>query len=225
MNLDVNFIEQIKQLLRNAQQNLVREVNHFMVSTYFELGKQIVEQEQNGKNEAVYGSYLLQELSESLTAEFGKGYSKRNLELIRKFYICYKNAKSPISQRLSWTHHIQLIRLDNEDERNFYQIEAENSNWSVRELERQINSGLFQRLLISKDKKGVRSLANHGQLVEKPIDAIKENLIPRNYPDNKSALYMPLKQIYSTLPSLVKLRNSGEWKIPMLKAISAIWLL
>lgn len=99
--LDIQFVENIKQLLRNAQKNLANQVNYLMVSTYFELGKQIVEQEQKGKHEAQYGAYLLQELSQSLMAEFGKGYSKRNLELIRKFYICYKNAKPPISQRIS----------------------------------------------------------------------------------------------------------------------------
>jgi predicted nuclease of restriction endonuclease-like (RecB) superfamily len=177
MILDIIFLEQIKQLVRNAQQKLVKQVNQLMVSTYFELGKQIVEQEQQGKNEAEYGKYLLQELSKSLTAEFGKGYSKRNLELIRKFYITYKNAKSPISQSLSWTHHIQLIRLIDEAERNFYQIEAENCGWSVRELERQINSGLFQRLLISTDKKALRALADQGQLLQKPIDIIKDPYI------------------------------------------------
>lgn len=158
--LDIVFIEKIKQLLRNAQQNLVKQVNSLMVLTYYELGKQIVEQEQNGKNEAEYGAFLLQELSDNLTAEFGKGYSKRNLELIRKFYISYKNAKSPISQSLSWTHFIRLIRISNKSERSFYQIEAENNKWSVRELDRQINSGLFQRLLASKDKAGVKKLTS-----------------------------------------------------------------
>lgn len=188
--LDVNFIEKIKKILRNAQQSLVKQVNHLMVSTYFELGKQIVEQEQNGKNEAEYGKYLIQDLSFNLTAEFGKGYSKRNLELIRKFYICYKNAKSPISQSLSWTHCIHLIRLGDDAERNFYQIEAEKCSWSVRELERQINSGLFQRLLISKDKNGVKKLADEGQLIEKPIDAIKDPYI-------LDFLNLPEKNIYS----------------------------
>jgi predicted nuclease of restriction endonuclease-like (RecB) superfamily len=161
-----------------------------MVETYFELGKQIVEQEQNGKNEAEYGTYLIHELSLNLTKEFGKGYSKRNLELIRKFYICYKNAKSPISQSLSWTHYIHLIRLTDENERSFYQIEAENGNWSVRELERQISSGLFQRLLISKDKKGVKTLGSKGQIIEKPIDAIKDPYI-------LDFLDLPEKSIYS----------------------------
>ena len=116
----------------------MKQVNTLMVTTYFELGRQIVEHEQGGKNEAQYGQYLIQELSKSLTAEFGKGFSKRNLELIRKFYVCYKNAKSPISQSLSWTHFIHLLRISDENERSFYQIEAEKNGWSVRELDRQV---------------------------------------------------------------------------------------
>jgi hypothetical protein len=118
------FIEQVKQLLRKAQQNTARSVNTIMVHTYFELNKRIVEEEQNEKAEATYGEYLLQNLSEELTAEFGKGYSKRNLELIRKFYHTYRFAKSPISQSLTWTHYLNLMRIENEDERSFYKIET-----------------------------------------------------------------------------------------------------
>ena len=173
-NLDKSFFERIRHLLIEAQAGIVKQVNHIMVQTYFEMGKQIVEQEQKGQQEAEYGTYILSELSRHLTTEFGKGFSKRNLELIRKFYTVYKNAKSPISQSLSWTHYIHLMRIENEDERSFYQIEANSNQWSVRELERQINSGLFQRLLISRDKNKVKELAATGQILEKPIDTIKD---------------------------------------------------
>ncbi|WP_017257799.1 PDDEXK nuclease domain-containing protein [Pedobacter arcticus] len=173
-SIDLPFLENIKQLLRDVQMKLVKQVNQVMVQTYFELGKQIVEQEQSGENGAEYGAFLLQELSNILKTEFGKGYSKRNLELIRKFYIAYKNAKSLISQSLSWTHYIHLMRIADLEERNFYQTEAENNLWSVRELERQINSALFHRLLISKDKERLKILAKKGQIIEKPIDAIKD---------------------------------------------------
>jgi len=173
-NLDKSFFERIRHLLIEAQAGIVKQVNHIMVQTYFEMGKQIVEQEQKGQQEAEYGTYILSELSRHLTTEFGKGFSKRNLELIRKFYIVYKNAKSPISQSLSWTHYIHLMRIENEDERSFYQIEAQSNQWSVRELERQINSGLFQRLLISRDKNKVKELAATGQILENPIDTIKD---------------------------------------------------
>jgi hypothetical protein len=112
------FIEHIKQLIRNAQLQAIRSVNYLMVQTYFELGKRIVEKEQEGKEEAGYGEYLIQNLSRELSAEFGRGYSKRNLELIRKFYLTYKIAKSPISQSLTWTHYLHLMRIDDEAVRN-----------------------------------------------------------------------------------------------------------
>lgn len=172
-----SFIEQVKLLLREAQQNVLRSVNSLMVQTYFELGKRIVEEEQKGKSEAAYGEYLLQNLSEELTAEFGKGYSKRNLELIRKFYLTYRIAKSPISQSLTWTHYLNLMRIDNEVERSFYEIETVKNNWSVRELSRQINSSLFERLSLRKDKHKVLRLAAEGQIIEKPADLIKDPYI------------------------------------------------
>ncbi len=168
------FIEQVKQLLRKAQQNTARSVNTIMVQTYFELGKRIVEEEQNGKAEATYGEYLLQNLSEELTAEFGKGYSKRNLELIRKFYHTYRFAKSPISQSLTWTHYLNLMRIENEDEPSFYEIETVKNNWSVRELQRQLDSELYTRLTLSRDTKKVQELSEKGLIIEQPKDAIKD---------------------------------------------------
>lgn len=169
-----NFVEQVKQLLRKAQQNAIRSVNSLMVQTYFELGKRIVEEEQNGKSEAAYGEYLLQNLSEELTVEFGKGYSRRNLELIRKFYLSYRFAKSPISQSLTWTHYLNLMRIDNEEERSFYEIETEKNNWSVRELQRQLDSELYARLILSRDKSKVRELSEKGLIIEQPKDAVKD---------------------------------------------------
>ncbi|MCE7055967.1 DUF1016 N-terminal domain-containing protein [Algoriphagus sp. AGSA1] len=114
--LEASFFENIKKLLLEVQASAVKQVNTIMVSTYFEMGRQLVEHEQNGNHEAEYGAYIISELSRSLTEEFGKGYSKRNLELIRKFYITYKNAKSPISQSLSWTYYILLMRIGDENE-------------------------------------------------------------------------------------------------------------
>jgi predicted nuclease of restriction endonuclease-like (RecB) superfamily len=169
-----SFIEQVKQLLRKAQQNAVRSINSIMVQTYFELGKRIVEDEQNGKTEATYGEYLLKNLSEELTKEFGKGYSKRNLELIRKFYLTYKIAKTPFSQSLSWSHYLLLMRIENEGERSFYEIETQRNSWSFRELSRQINSSLFERLSLSKDKQAIIKLSQQGQILEKPSDMIKD---------------------------------------------------
>jgi len=183
-----SFVEQIKRLIKEAQTGVVRSVNSIMVQTYFELGKRIVEHEQEGKDYANYGEYLLESLSNELSNEFGKGYSKRNLELIRKFYITYKIAKSPISQSISWTHYLHLMRIENEDERRFYEIETEKNNWSVRELDRQINTSLYQRLLLSKDKKGILKLAEKGQIIEKAIDIIKDPYVLEflNLPESNS---------------------------------------
>jgi predicted nuclease of restriction endonuclease-like (RecB) superfamily len=172
--LDKGFLENVRQLLREAQASVVREVNHAMLRTYFELGRRIVEEEQKGVEQAAYGTYLMKALSEKLTEEFGKGYSRRNLELMRRFYTIYRFAKSPISQSLSWTHYVLLMRIESEGERRFYEIEAEAGRWSVRELDRQINAALYQRLAVSKDKGRVKELAERGHQIEKPMDAIKD---------------------------------------------------
>ena len=193
-----SFLEQVKSLLFEAQQRVVHSVNSIMVQTYFELGKQIVEHEQEGKNYANYGEYLLEALSENLTKEFGKGYSKRNLELIRKFYLTYKIAKSPISQSISWTHYLHLMRIQNEDERVFYENEIVSNNWSVRELNRQISTSLYERLLLSKNKRDILKLSQEGQIIEKPKDIIKDPYIleflnlPENHTYNESELEQAL---------------------------------
>lgn len=193
-----SFLEQVKSLLFEAQQRVVHSVNSIMVQTYFELGKQIVEHEQEGKNYANYGEYLLEALSENLTKEFGKGYSKRNLELIRKFYLTYKIAKSPISQSISWTHYLHLMRIQNEDERVFYENEIVSNNWSVRELNRQISTSLYERLLLSKNKRDILKLSQEGQIIEKPKDIIKDPYIleflnlPENHSYNESELEQAL---------------------------------
>lgn len=145
-----------------------------MIKTYYEIGRRIVEQEQQGKEVANYGDYILVRLSESLSGSFGKGFSKRNLELMRQFYLTYRIAKSPISQSLSWTHYIRLMRISDPDERRFYEIEAANNNWSVRELNRQFDSALYQRLALSRDKEAVKELAIKGQTIEKPEDILKD---------------------------------------------------
>lgn len=168
------FLEQVKKLIRAAQGQVVHSVNTLMVRTYFELGRRIVEQEQKGKRQADYGAYLLDSLSRALTAEFGKGYSRRNLELIRKFYLTYRIAKSPISQSLTWTHYLNLMRIDDDSERSFYEIETVKNKWSVREMARQINSSLYERLRLSRNKRKVLKLASQGQIIENPADLIKD---------------------------------------------------
>lgn len=168
------FIREIKSLLEEARKQVVRDVNTTMLNTYFEIGRRIVEQEQKGEAQAGYGDYLIVELSKFLSTSLGKGFSKRNLELMRQFYLTYKIAKSPISQSLSWTHYIRLMRIEDEDERRFYEIECEVNRWSVRELNRQFDSALYQRLAVSRDKEKVLELSRKGQILEKPEDALKD---------------------------------------------------
>lgn len=148
-----------------------------MLMTYFEIGRRIVEREQMGASQADYGQYLLVRLSESLSERFGKGFSKRNLELMRQFYQTYKIAKSSISQSLSWTHYIRLMRISDPKERVFYEIEAANNNWSVKELNRQFDSALYQRLALSRDKDKILELSKKGQVVERPEDILKDPYI------------------------------------------------
>ncbi len=173
----------IAGLLQAARQNVVRAVNQTMVYTYFEIGRMIVEDEQQGKERAEYGKRVLKELSEKLTKEFGKGFSVQNLENIRKFYLMYSSSEKSqslirISERskstLSWTHYLVLIRIENKNERNFYEIESLNNNWSVRELKRQFSSALYERLVLSRDKEGVKQLAEKGQIIDKPTDILKD---------------------------------------------------
>lgn len=137
-------------------------------------------------------------MSKSLTSEFGKGYSVDNLELMRLFYLEYRRRSgaisrtpsgkpSPISEtlsrisetpfRLSWSHYVQLLKIKNKQERRFYEIETTQNSWSVRELQRQYHSSLYERLALSRDKKGVRTLAKKGQIVESPRDALKESFV------------------------------------------------
>jgi predicted nuclease of restriction endonuclease-like (RecB) superfamily len=149
-----------------------------MVYTYFEIGRMIVEEEQNGKERAEYGKQILKELSKRLNAEFGKGFSQRNLEQMRQFYLTYSKTQTLSAEfNLSWSHYLKLMRIDNEEERSYYQIEAYENSWSLRELQRQFDSGLYERLVLSRDKKAVKELSKKGQVIEKPKDTIKDPYI------------------------------------------------
>ncbi|MDR0581760.1 MAG: DUF1016 N-terminal domain-containing protein [Prevotellaceae bacterium] len=152
--LDKNFFEEVALFIQSSRQHIANQVNTTMVLTYFEIGKRIVEKEQQGAKRAEYGKYILQGLSDYLTANIGKGYSVENLKLMRKFYVIYSENqigeslitqfKKPISEsvirkfnpNISWTHYIKLMRISNVAERQFYEIEIAKNNWSFREFER-----------------------------------------------------------------------------------------
>ena len=163
----------IKQLLDEARTAVSRVVNSTLVQTYWEIGRIIIQEEQNGKEKAGYGTYLIEELSKKLIAEYGKGFSKRNIFNMRKFYVTFPIVQA-LSAQLTWSHFLLLINLEKKDARDFYLNESINSNWSTRELDRQINSLLYERLALSKDKKKVLELSQKGNIIEKPQDLIKE---------------------------------------------------
>jgi predicted nuclease of restriction endonuclease-like (RecB) superfamily len=196
----------IKSLIEESKEHIVRKVNTTIIWTYYEIGRMIVENEQSGKSRARYADETLKQLSADLTRDFGKGFSVRNLEYFRKFYLNYssrvsqtpsvksaglgriKKAKgeSRISQTLSafsegfplsWSHYILLMKIDNQKEQRFYEIESEKNNWSVRELQRQFDSSLYERLALSKDKKAIKKLSEKGQIIEKPTDALKHHTV------------------------------------------------
>ncbi|VAX28783.1 FIG074102: hypothetical protein [hydrothermal vent metagenome] len=184
-NRNSDFYQKVAELLNNARKNVVQTINKTMVYTYFEIGKMIVEEEQKGKERAEYGKQVIKELSKRLIAEFGKGFSVRNLEQMRMFYLKYgktqtlsaelKTSNNEIPEfKLSWSHYLFLMGLDDINERKFYEIEAYNNNWSLRELRRQFNTALYQRLVLSRNKEGVKRLSQKGQILEKPEDTVKD---------------------------------------------------
>jgi predicted nuclease of restriction endonuclease-like (RecB) superfamily len=216
ISVEDNFLKQAVELIHTARQQAVKQTNSLMVFTYFHLGKLIIEQEQGGNKKAAYGEEIIKQLSVVLTKQFGQGFSERNLEQIRAFYLQYQQRENQLSIPqtlsaelititkaqtvsaefkkipnsdtssrvsfielfpLSWSHYVTLIRVKNVRERSFYEIETIQNNWSVRELKRQFDSGLFERLALSKNKRKVKELAEKGQLIDKPEDAMKASYV------------------------------------------------
>jgi len=170
-----SLYHQISELLRTARKNVLQSVNITMTKTYFKIGKLIVEEEQNGKQRAVYGEKLITELSKELTEEYGKGFSTTNLKQMRTFYLTYSKGQTLSDEfKLSWSHYLMLMRIDNPAERNFYEIEALENNWSLRELQRQFDSALYERLALSREKSEIRKLSEKGLVIEKAQDSLKD---------------------------------------------------
>ena len=173
-----DIYEEICDLLNKSRESIISSVNSTMTKTYYLIGKRIVEEEQNGNERAGYGENLIKSLAMKLTEEFGKGFSKRNLWQMKQFYLVYSKVQTLSAQfKLSWSHYLILMRIDNIEERNFYEIEASQNNWSLRELKRQVNSSLYERLVLSRDKEAVKLLSTKGQVIEKPQDIIKDPYI------------------------------------------------
>jgi predicted nuclease of restriction endonuclease-like (RecB) superfamily len=214
------LVKEIRDLVQSARRAASRNVNTLQVATNFEIGRRIVEHEQEGNRRAEYGERILKELSHRLTEELGRGFSKSNLEYMRRFYLEYSETQLQITQTLSgqsaapfkeithisqkpsaelpakvptetsigqtlsnlftprftlsWSHYVFLMNIDNRDERRFYEIESGQNQWSLSELKRQFNSGIYERLALSRDKNGVKSLADKGQIIGNPQDLLKD---------------------------------------------------
>jgi predicted nuclease of restriction endonuclease-like (RecB) superfamily len=165
--INQHFIKEIKSIISTSQDNAIRAVNVERTMMYWHIGKRIFEEEQEGKDRADYGSYLIKMLSKELQPIFGSGFSGRQLERYRQFYRVFPIA-SALRTQLNWTQYRTLISIDNEDKRGFYIAESVKNNWTARQMERQINSQLYERLLLSNDKESVLAVAKNEK---QPFDA------------------------------------------------------
>ena len=167
------FLDDIRKIIDAARNQAVRSVDFCRVQMYWHMGKRIFEEEQQGKDRADYGTYLIKNLAKQLQPEYGSGFSVRQLEFCRQFYRLYPIANALRSQ-LNWTQYRLLIQIDNPDKREYYELESVNNNWTARETERQINSQLYERLLLSNDKEAVLAVARKERIPQSPLEIIKD---------------------------------------------------
>ena len=195
---NAEMIQKIKDVILSSRKKLAYEVNNTMLYAYWNIGRIIVENEQKGNIKAEYGKQIMKELSKELRKILGSGFSASNLFNMRKLYITYPKFQT-VSGKLSWSHYCELLSIENVDERNFYEKECINSNWSVRELKRQLETSLFERLLLSEGKKNkekVYELSKDGQTLNTPLDILKEPYVFEflGVKENKPILEKDLEQ-------------------------------
>lgn len=168
----------ISSILEYAKSKILQEANERLIESNFRIGKTIVEEEQGGIEKAEYGAGVMYNLSKKLTAQYGRGYSVDTLERIRKFYLEYKDFEGDLRKlQLSWSHYLFLIKIKDTDKRNFYERESEAENWKLDVMKRHFDSGLYERLAISKNPEKVKELAEIGQRVNSPYDLVKNNYV------------------------------------------------
>ena len=173
---DEQFYTEIRQIIETARTNAIRSVDFSRVQMYWLLGKRIFEEEQQGKDRADYGAYLIRNLAEELTPLYGSGFSVRQLEQSRRFYRMYPIANALRSQ-LNWTQYRLLIQIEDPCKREYYELESVNNAWTARETERQINAMLYERLLLSNDKESVLAVARKERIPESPTEIIKDPMV------------------------------------------------
>ena len=228
------LVGSIGRLIEEARHHTLMAVNTTMVFTYYEIGRMIVEHEQSGKLRAGYGKQVLKNVSGQLVLQYGKGWSVENLKAMRRFYVVYSNwvnSVYPIQKEsdgiqmindrpypkfmLSWSQYLKLMRIDNVDERRFYEIEAIRNHWSLRELERQYNTSLYERLALSRDKEKVYELSQRGQLIESPQDMIKDPYILEFTGLSEMPFYSE-KKLETKLIDSVKIAHQYQWNAYLL---------
>lgn len=176
VELRTQFISDVRNIIISSRNAAIRSVDFERVQMYWKLGERIVVEEQDGKARAEYGTYLIQNLAKNIEAEFGSGFSVRQLERARQFYLTFPIA-SALRTQFNWSQYKLLIHIDDNDKREYYENETLNNNWTGRELERQINSGLYERLLLSNDKKAVLEVARKERIPESPTEIIKDPMV------------------------------------------------
>ena len=174
--ISAKLVQDARQIIETAQKNAVRSVNFCRVQMYWNLGKRIFEEEQHGKKRADYGTYIVKSLAERLEAEYGSGFGIRQIERARQFFLLYPIA-SALRTQLNWSQYKMLIAISDPDKREYYELEAVNNSWNGRELERQINSQLYERLLLSNDKESVLAVARKERIPETPQEVIKDPMV------------------------------------------------
>ncbi len=185
-----NLLDRVSAIFIQARSRAIRDINVTQVMACYEIGREIVEYEQAGQRRAGYGEELIVKLAADMTGSFGRGFSERNLRNMRALYLAFPIRQTPSAElesrvaapanftpSLSWSHYCELLKVDDPLARSFYETECSQNNWSVRELKRQINAMLFERLALSKDSRAVMRMAREGQIVEQPEDAIKDPYI------------------------------------------------
>jgi predicted nuclease of restriction endonuclease-like (RecB) superfamily len=190
---------QVSELIQEARKQVASQVNTALLATYWNVGRLIVEDEQNSEHRAEYGKQVLKELSKRLTEAFGKGFSRANLQWMRLLYIKYPICQT-LSSKLSWSHYCELLGISDDAKRSFYEQECINARWSFRELKRQIDSSLFERLLLSDgqaNKEKVLQLAAKGVEINRPSDIIKDPYVFEfiGIPENKPMMESDLERM------------------------------
>ena len=175
MNQDT-FVGEIRTIINPARSAAVRSVDFSRVQMYWNIGRRIVEEEQHGKERADYGTYLIKNLAKELEPEYGSGFGVRQLERARQFYRVYPIA-STVRSQLNWSQYRMLIQIEDPDKREYYELESVNSGWTARETERQINSMLYERLLLSNEKEKVLAVARNQRIPESPTEVIKDPMV------------------------------------------------